>query len=59
MSEAAYNHFAAHLAEASSDVEARLRQWASGCEEYSWVRDDSNRATLYFARAQSRTARQM
>ena len=59
MTEATYNHFAAHLAEATGEVEARLRHWASGCEEYSWVRDASNRATLYFARAESRTARQM
>ena len=59
MTEATYNHFAAHLAEATGDVEARLRNWASGCEEYSWVRDDSNRATLFFARDESRTTRQM
>ena len=59
MTEATYNHFAAHLGEATSDVEARLRRWASDCEEYSWVRDDSNRAALYFARAESRTTRQM
>ena len=59
MTEATYNHFAAHLGEATADVEARLQRWVSDCEEYSWVRDDSNRATLYFARAESRTARQM
>ena len=59
MTETTYNHFAAHLAEATAEVEARLRRWASDCEEYSWVRDDSNRATLYFARAESRTTRQM
>ena len=59
MTEATYNHFAAHLGEATGEVEARLRRWASGCEEYSWVRDTSNRATLYFARAESRTVRQM
>ena len=59
MSEPTYNHFAAHLGEATADVEARLRRWASDCEEYSWVRDDSNRATLYFARVESRTTRQM
>ena len=59
MSEAAYNHFAAHLGDTTAEVEARLRHWASGCEEYSWVRDDSNRATLFFARAESRTTRQM
>ena len=59
MSEAAYNHFAAHLGDTTAEVEARLRHWASGCEEYSWVRDASNRATLYFARAESRTTRQM
>ena len=59
MTEATYTHFAAHLGEATGDVEARLCHWASGCGEYSWVRDDSNRATLYFARAESRTTRQM
>ena len=59
MTEATYNHFAAHLREATGEVEARLRRWASDCEEYNWVRDDSNRATLYFARAESRTTRQM
>ena len=59
MTDATYNHFAAHLGEATADVDARLRRWASDCEVYSWVRDDSNRATLYFARAESRTTRQM
>ena len=59
MTEATYTHFAAHLGEATGEVEARLRHWASGCEEYGWVHDDSNRATLYFARAESRTTRQM
>ena len=59
MTEATYNHFAAHLGDTTAEVEARLRLWASGCEEYSWVRDASNRATLYFARAESRTTRQM
>ena len=59
MTEVTYNHFVAHLAEATAEVEARLRQWASGCEECSWVRDDNNRAALYFARAESRTTRQM
>ena len=59
MTEATYNHFAAHLGDTTAEVEARLRHWASGCEEYSWVRDASNRATLYFARAESRTTRQM
>ena len=58
MTEATYNHFAAHLGEATGEVEARLRRWASDCEEYSWVRDESNRATLFFARAESRTARE-
>ena len=57
--EPTYNHFAAHLGEATGEVEARLRRWASDCEEYSWVRDESNRATLFFARAESRTTRQM
>ena len=59
MTEATYNHFAAHLGDTTAEVEARLRLWASGCEEYSWVRDASNRATLYFARAERRTTRQM
>ena len=59
MTEATYNHFAAHLWDTTAEVEARLRLWASGCEEYSWVRDASNRATLYFARAERRTTRQM
>ena len=59
MTEATYNHFAAHLGDATAEVEARLRLWASGCKEYSWVRDASNHATLYFARAERRTTRQM
>ena len=59
MTEATYNHFAAHLGEATGEVEARLRRWASRCEEHSWVRDAGNRATLFFARAESRTTRQM
>ena len=59
MTEATYNHFAAHLGEATGEVEARLRRWASDCEEYGWVRGESNRATLFFARAESRTMRQM
>ena len=59
MTEATYNHFAAHLGEATGEVEARLRRWASACIEYTWVRDDNNRATLYFARAERRTTRQM
>ena len=59
MTEATYNHFAAHLGEATGEVEARLRQWASACIEYTWVRDDNNRATLYFAKAESRKTRQM
>ena len=59
MTEATYNHFAAHLGDTTAEVEARLRLWASGCEEYCWVRDASNLATLYFARAERRTTRQM
>ena len=59
MTEATYNHFAAHLGDTTAEVEARLRLWASGCEEYSWARDASKRATLYFARAERRTTRQM
>ena len=57
MTEAAYNHFAAHLGEATGEVEARLRLWVSGCEEHGLVREDSNRATLSFARAESLTTR--
>ena len=59
MTEATYNHFAAHLGDTTAEVEARLRLWASGCEEYCWVRDASNLATLYFARAERRTTREM
>ena len=59
MTEATFNHSAAHLGEATGEVEARLRRWASARIEYTWVRDDNNRATLYFARAESRTTRQM
>ena len=31
MTEATYNHFAAHLGDTTAEVEARLRLWASGC----------------------------
>ena len=58
MTEPTYNHFAAHLGDTTAEVEARLRLWASGCEEYCWVRDANNLATLYFARAEKRTTRQ-
>ena len=37
MTEATYNHFAAHLGNTTAEVEARLRRWASGCEEYILV----------------------
>ena len=59
MAEATSNHFVAHLGEAIPEVEARLRQWAAGCVEHSLVRDERNHASLYFARAESRTVRQM
>ncbi len=59
MTQATSTHFVAYLAEATAEVEARLLQWASCCVEHSWVRDDKNRASLHFARAESRTTRQM
>ena len=59
MPEVFSNYFVAHLGEASTEVENRLRQWAAGCVEHSLVRDERSHASLYFARAESRTARQM
>jgi hypothetical protein len=57
--EATSNHFVAHLGEATPEVEARLLQWAAGCVKHSLVRDAQNHASLYFARAETRTVRQM
>ncbi len=59
LQEVSSNHFVAHLGEATVEVEARLRQWGAGCVEHSLVRNGSNHASLYFARAESRTVRQM
>ena len=59
MVEATSQHFVAHLGEATPEVEARLLQWAAGCVEDRFVRDDRNCAALYFARPESRTVRQM
>ena len=59
MAEATSNHFVAQLGEATSEVEARLRQWAASCVEHCFVRDEISRASIYFARAESRTVRQM
>ena len=50
MAEAASNHFVAQLGEATSEVEARLRQWAASCVEHCFVRDEISRASLYFAK---------
>ena len=57
--EATSQYFVAHLGEATPEVEARLLQWAAGCVEHRFVRDDHNCAALYFARAEGRTVRQM
>ena len=59
LAEATSQHFVAHLGEATPEVEARLLQWAAGCVEHRFVRDDRNCAALYFARPESRTVRQM
>jgi hypothetical protein len=59
LAEATSNLFVAHLGEATPEVEARLLQWAAGCVEHGLVRDAQNHASLYFARAESRTVRQM
>ena len=57
--EATSQYFVAHLAEATPEVESRLLQWAAGCVEHRFVRDEHNCAALYFARAEGRTVRQM
>ena len=59
MVEATSQFFVAHLGEATPEAEARLLQWAACCVEHRFVRDDHNCAVLYFARAESRTVRQM
>ena len=58
MSEATSTHFVAHLGEATPGVEARLLKWAEGCVEHFFERDVGT-ASLYFARAEGRTVRQM
>jgi len=59
LAQATSNHFVAHLGKATPEVVARLLQWAAGCVEHGLVRDARNHASLYFARAESRTVRQM
>ena len=60
MSEATSAYFVAHVGNATPEVEARLLQWAAGCVEHHFERDvGTSRASLYFARAESRTVRQM
>ena len=58
MSEAS-QYFVAQLGDATAEVEARLAQWGEGCVKHRFVRDERNRAALYFARAEGRTVRQM
>ena len=58
MSEAS-QYFVAELGDATAEVEARLAQWGEGCVKHRFVRDERNRAALYFARAEGRTVRQM
>ena len=57
--EATSQYFVAHIGDATPEVEARLLQWGAGCVEHRFMRDDRNCAALYFARAESRTVRQM
>ena len=57
--EATSQYFVAHLGEATPEVEARLLQWAACCVEHRFVRDGRNCASLYFARPDSWTVRQM
>ena len=53
-------YFVAELGDATPEVETRLIQWAEGsCVEHRFVRDERNRAALYFARGEGRTVRQM
>ncbi len=59
MSEATSHYFVAHVGPVSPEVEARLLQWASGCAEHALARDESGRASLYFARQESKTPRSM
>ena len=52
--------FVAELGDATPEVETRLIQWVEGsCVEHRFVRDERNRAALYFARGEGRTVRQM
>ena len=55
----ASQYFVAQLGDATAEVEARLAQWGEGCVKHRFVRDERNRAALYFARAEGRTVRQM
>ena len=53
-------YFVAELGDATPEVETRLIQWAEGsCGQHRFVRDERNRAALYFARGEGRTVRQM
>ena len=53
-------YFVAELGDATPEVETRLIQWAEGsCVDHRLVRDERNRAALYFARGEGRTVRQM
>ena len=53
-------YFVAEFGDATPEVETRLIQWAEGsCVEHRFVRDERNRAALYFARGEGRTVRQM
>ena len=53
-------YFVAELGDATPEVETRLIQWAEGsCVERRFVRDERNRAAVYFARGEGRTVRQM
>ena len=56
--EATSQYFVAHLGEATPEVEARLVQWGACCVEHRLVRD-GKKCLLYFARAESRSVRQM
>ena len=56
--EATSQYFVAHLGEATPEVEARLEQWGACCVEHRLVRD-GKKCLLYFARAESRSVRQM
>ena len=56
--EATSQYFVAHLGVATPEVEARLVQWGACCVEHRLVRD-GKKCLLYFARAESRSVRQM